>query len=167
MSSNKAAKEALIRRYGNTCFIERLHLRDTSKMRYTGCGQLKRMKQLTYHHILEKSKGGRATIENGALLSCENHEWFHKQSKEAQRQMNNMFQELKRKIDHEECRIEYVDTIECPFEVRYMGIYLDENGRLNAEALKEEKIDLKEIKQKQKRKERRELQKIKKEYEDR
>jgi hypothetical protein len=41
------------------------------------------------------------------------------------------------------------------------------NGKLNAEALEQERIDLKEIKRKQKRKERRELQKIKKEYEDR
>lgn len=53
------------------------------------------MKQLTYHHILEKSKGGKATVENGALLSAENHEWFNKQSKEEQRRMNDMFQQYK------------------------------------------------------------------------
>ena len=95
MSSNKRVKEALIRRYGAKCFIERLKLRDTTGLKYTGRGQYKRMKQLTYHHIVEKSKGGKATIENGALLSEENHQWFNKQSKENQDKMNQAFQDYK------------------------------------------------------------------------
>ena len=53
------------------------------------------MKQLTYHHIKMKKDGGRATIENGALLSAENHAWFHKQSLEKQSEMNRAFQEYK------------------------------------------------------------------------
>ena len=156
MSSNKAAKQALIKRYGNICFIERLKLRDTKGLKYTGCGQYKRMKQLTYHHILEKSKGGRATIENGALLSTENHEWFHKQPKEAQRKMNNMFQELKREIDRQELRVEYVDEIKCPFEAGFAELFIDKKG-----------INIKKLKAEEKAKEKRELQKLRKEYEDR
>lgn len=54
--SNKRAKQELIRRYGAECFIEKLHLRPETKRRYTGKAQYHRMKQLTYHHILEKSK---------------------------------------------------------------------------------------------------------------
>ena len=55
MSSNKKAKEALIRYYGAECFIENLHLRqDKEPRRYTGKGQMKRMKELTYHHIRMK-----------------------------------------------------------------------------------------------------------------
>lgn len=150
MSSNKSAKQALIRRYGNQCFIERLHLRDTKGLKYTSCGQLRRMKQLTYHHILEKSKGGRATIENGALLSEENHEWFHRQPKEAQRVMNNMFQELKRQIDYQECNVEFVEEIKCPFEAQFLEIDIRQRER-----------------EKERKEERRELQKIKKEWEDR
>ena len=92
MSSNRAVKERLIARYGAECFIERLKLRDTSGLRYKGKNQYKKMKMLTYHHIKEKSKGGKATIENGALLSAENHAWFNRQPKEAQRIMNRMFQ---------------------------------------------------------------------------
>ena len=42
-----------------------------------------------------KKYGGRATIENGALLSAENHAWFHKQSPEKQAEMNKAFQEYK------------------------------------------------------------------------
>lgn len=93
---NKKAKEALIKLYGAECFIEKLHLRqDTEPRKYTGKAQYKRMKELSYHHILERSRGGKATVENGALLSVENHAWFNKQSREKQREMNNKFQEYK------------------------------------------------------------------------
>ena len=95
MSSNKSVKEKMIRIYGAECFIEKLHLRKDKERRYTGKGQLKRMKQLTYHHIKMKKDAGRATIENGALLSAENHAWFHKQSPEKQSEMNRAFQEYK------------------------------------------------------------------------
>ena len=113
--SNKRAKERLIQLYGAECFIEKLHLRkDTEPRKYTSKGQRKRMKQLTYHHIKEKRYGGKATIENGALLSAENHEWFNKQSKEAQKQMNELFQEYKQSI---ECKIEFVDGLDTHFSI--------------------------------------------------
>ena len=70
MSSNKRAKEKLIELYGPECFIEKLHLRDDKERRYTGKGQMKRMKQLTYHHIREKSKGGKSTVENRGFIIC-------------------------------------------------------------------------------------------------
>lgn len=93
---NKKAKEALIRLYGAECFIEKLHLRqDTEPRKYTGKAQYKRMKELSYHHILEKKNGGKATIENGALLSVENHAWFNKQSRAKQKEMNEKFQQYK------------------------------------------------------------------------
>lgn len=96
MSSNKKAKERLIELYGAECFIEKLHLRKDKNRIYKGKKQKEKMKQLTYHHILEKHNGGKATVENGALLSAENHAWFNKQSQQAQAQMNQMFQEYKR-----------------------------------------------------------------------
>ncbi len=100
MSSNKKAKERLIELYGAECFIDKLKLRkDKKPRRYKSKSQYKRMKELTYHHIREKRHGGKATIENGALLSVENHEWFNKQSDKAQRQMNELFQEYKRLVD--------------------------------------------------------------------
>ena len=55
MSSNKSAKNRLIELYGAECFIEKLHLRPGGyKEKYKSKGQYKRMKQLTFHHILEK-----------------------------------------------------------------------------------------------------------------
>lgn len=113
--SNKRAKQRLIELYGAECFIEKLHLRkDTEPRKYTSKGQKKRMKQLTYHHIREKSNGGQATVENGALLSAENHAWFNKQSKEAQRYMNELFQKYKASV---ECKVEFVDKLDTRFTV--------------------------------------------------
>lgn len=70
MSSNKRAKERLIELYGPECFIDKLHLRPYEPIKYTGKGQMKRMKQLTYHHIKPKSEGGKATIENRSFIIC-------------------------------------------------------------------------------------------------
>ena len=163
MSSNKSAKEELIRRYGNKCFIERLHLRDTKGMTYTGCGQYKRMKMLTYHHIKMKKDGGKATVENGALLSNENHQWFHQQPMQEQNRMNNMFQELKREIDHNECRVEYAD-IECPFQVACVEMHIENNQIIVKKLSRKQK---KQEMRKQKKKQKKEMQKLRKEYEDR
>ena len=113
--SNKKARKKLIKLYGAECFIEKLHLRrDTETCKYTSQGQYKKMKQLTYHHIKEKKNGGKATVENGALLSEENHIWFNKQSKEAQKQMNELFQKYKASV---ECKVEFVEELDTRFTV--------------------------------------------------
>ena len=126
MSNNKKAKERLIELYGAECFIDKLKLRkDKKPRRYKSKSQYKRMKELTYYHIREKQHGGKATIENGALLSVENHEWFNKQSDKAQRQMNELFQEYKRLFNigiivngetlvEKELEIDMSDVIEIP-----------------------------------------------------
>ena len=86
---------------------------------------MKRMKQLTYHHIRMRKDGGKATVENGALLSAENHAWFHKQSPQVQTQMNEMFQEYKRQ-QSQECQVVFVDELEFPFEIRTTEFHIDE-----------------------------------------
>ena len=63
MGRNGRVKQLLIERYGAECFIDKLHLRKDNR-NYTGKSQKEKMKQLTYHHIKEKSKGGETTIEN-------------------------------------------------------------------------------------------------------
>lgn len=125
MSSNKKIKEELIRRYGAECFIEKLKLRkDDTPRRYKGKGQMKRMKQLTYHHIKMKKDGGRATVENGALLSAENHAWFHKQNPQDQAIMNTLFQEYKKQ--YQECEVVFVDDLKLDFEIKAMEFHIDE-----------------------------------------
>ena len=85
---------------------------------------MKRMKQLTYHHIKMKKDGGRATVENGALLSAENHAWFHKQTPQDQATMNDLFQEYKRQYD--ECQVVFVDDLHLDFEAKTMEFHIDE-----------------------------------------
>lgn len=67
---NKGAKTQLIKLYGKECFIEKLCLRppETSSRKYKSHGELKRMKELTFHHIQPKSKGGKATVENRSII---------------------------------------------------------------------------------------------------
>ena len=132
MSSNKRAKEKLIKLYGAECFIDKLKLRtDTEPKRYKGKGQMKRMQQLTYHHIRMKKDGGKATVENGALLSAENHAWFHKQSPQTQDEMNLIFQGYKKQCS-QECQVVFVDELELPFEIRTTEFYIDEKEQKKA-----------------------------------
>lgn len=96
-NKNKSAKRKLIQLYGKECWIEKLHLRppEDKPRRYTSKTKLLQAKRLTYHHIKPKSQGGRATVENGAVLSAENHAWFHKQPPEVQAKLNKIFQDFK------------------------------------------------------------------------
>lgn len=143
--SNKKAKEKLIKLYGEECFIEKLHLRvDTEPRRYTSKGQYKRMKQLTYHHIREKQHGGKATVANGALLSAENHEWFNKQSKESQKQMNELFQKYKQSV---ECKVEFVDELDTRFSIASAIIVPDELEKEHYNRAREKRKWQKEIKE--------------------
>ena len=129
MSSNKKAREDLIRQYGAECFIEKLKLRkDVKPRQYKGKDQMKRMKQLTYHHIKMKKDGGEATRENGALLSAENHTWFHQQSPQAQGYMNALFQEYKRQSD--ECQVVFVDELDLGFEIKPITFAIDERSQI-------------------------------------
>ena len=140
---NKRAKEKLIELYGAECFIEKLHLRkDTEPREYTSKGQKKRMKQLTYHHIREKSNGGQATVENGALLSAENHAWFNKQSEEAQKQMNELFQKYK---ESAECKVEFVDGLDTRFSIASAIIVPAELGKEHYNRAKEKRAWKKEV----------------------
>ena len=66
--SNKSAKEALIRLYGKECFIDKLHLRQDTERKYKGKAQYHRMKQLTYHHILEKSNRRKGNSRKWSII---------------------------------------------------------------------------------------------------
>lgn len=133
MSSNKTAKMKLIERYGEIDFLDRLKIKVPKSKKYTSKGQLKRMKKLTYHHILERSEGGRATVENGALLTAEHHAWFHRQPEPVQQKLNAAFQTLKEQIDSkQEVKITMVDDEELniPFDFNVAEIAIEENGKL-------------------------------------
>jgi len=96
---------------------------------------------LTYHHIQERRNGGQATVENGALLSLENHSWFNKQSEERQKAMNKAFQEYKATAnvailqganikEAKEIAIDMTDCIHIPLE--------NDNAKYNRARVKRE-----------------------------
>lgn len=145
MSSNKEAKEKLIQVYGPECFIDKLHLRPEESKVYTG-KQLaymkkheKELKRLTYHHILERSKGGKATFENGALLSEGNHRWFNQQSKEAQDKMNEIFQEYKK------CGVVLVEKLDLGIELKMITFEIPEERPKEKYNRAKEKRELRRI----------------------
>ena len=140
MSSNKSAKQRLIQKYGGIDFLDQMHVKVPESKTYTSKGQLKRMKQLTYHHIQEKQYGGKATVENGALLTAEHHTWLHKQPPEVKSKLNMAFQEFKKARDAE-LPVETVDINELPFELNVCDLEIDKTGRLkiyNRAKVKEE-----------------------------
>lgn len=50
-------------------------------------------KELTYHHIKKKEHGGKNTIENGAVLCREIHEWLHNNIEHEDRELYNLINE--------------------------------------------------------------------------
>lgn len=129
MSSNKRAKERLIERYGGIDFLDQMHVKVPECKTYKSKGMKKRMQQLTYHHICEKQYGGKATVENGALLTEEHHIWLHKQPPEVKAKLNIAFQEFKRQKD-QELEVQYVDLKQIPFELNIADIGIDKNGKM-------------------------------------
>ena len=86
--SNARAKKELEKIFGKGCFIERMGLREIK-------GYKKMDRMITYHHIREKSKGGKATVENGANLAWENHQWLHSLPPKEKAFVNNKLQAWK------------------------------------------------------------------------
>ena len=127
-SKNTKVKRKLIALYGAECFIDKLYLRppEDKPRRYTSKGELKRMKTLTYHHMKERSKGGPTTIENGAILSVESHEWFNKQPPEVQAELNIRFKEYK------ECKVVYSDHVQTDFEIHATTFEIDERANIKS-----------------------------------
>lgn len=138
MSRNKYIKNMMIKKYGARCWIEKLSLRiDDTPRRYTSKKQLKRMKQLTYHHIKERRNGGPTTEENGAILSVENHQWFHKQPIEVQRRINEIFQEYKRQFALLNQNDREAITVSKPEELSYEQFITKARQRYNRAKQKE------------------------------
>ena len=69
---NQRVRKEMINKYGEKCFIEELHLRDKKdiekEFRLYGKKQRKIMDELTYHHIVERCKGGATTEENRSYI---------------------------------------------------------------------------------------------------
>ena len=105
-------------------------------------------------NVLHALKGGKATIENGALLSAENHAWFHQQDRADRERMNQQFQDLKRDIDngYTDCQVQLVPEtdITLPFDLDIMTVNIDDTGKIKPQ--KKAKKKYKRAKKKRKTK---------------
>lgn len=96
MSKNSGPRKKLERVFGKICFIEELGIRNIpQEERRKIKGYTKYDDKITFHHIKEKSKGGKATFENGALFKGYNHRWFHTLPEEDKDKINNSIIEFK------------------------------------------------------------------------
>lgn len=98
--SNKKAREELEKIYGKKCMIEQLGIKidiaGYDKKRHKYCGKSIR-NQLTYHHIVPKRLGGKATVENGAISCRVCHDWLEQLPGEERDRVNKMLMEYKKK----------------------------------------------------------------------
>ena len=85
---NSKARKALKRIYGDGCFVERAGIRKIT-------GYKKDAHMITYHHLRHQSEGGKATVENGANVALENHEWLHTLPREEEEKVNDAIREWK------------------------------------------------------------------------
>ena len=87
-SKNSKARKKLEKIYGKGCFMERAGIRKIT-------GFKKDAYIMTYHHMRHVSEGGKATVENGANLALENHEFLHSLPREEEEKINNRIRQWK------------------------------------------------------------------------
>ena len=96
MSGNRSVRELMEQKYGSKCMMEEAHIRKipVSERRKIK-GYKKTDEQITYHHLIRKSKGGLTTEENGALLKWYNHQWLEKQPVATREYINDQLRKYK------------------------------------------------------------------------
>lgn len=156
MSSNKTIHRLLAQMYGDKCMFIEAHLEDIHYRRYLKlkkykCKDIIKLKRvLTVHHLKHKSEGGKTNLENCSLVNELAHRYLHQLPRDIEELYNNAIREWK------EARVVQGD-IELPFEINMAQMSIDRKGNMK----------LKRLKQEEKRKEKTEMQRIKKEWEDR
>lgn len=166
---NKSIRIALAQVYGSGCmfkrsgaekYIEKLgHIKTYKKYKEERHYTSKKIKALenllTLHHLKHKSEGGKASVENGAIINSLAHQYLHSLPRTQEELINDYIREYKRNIDKGEIPIEYTDELEAPVEIVCAEISIENN-----------KVKVRQL-EKDRRKEKREMQRIRKFYEDR
>jgi len=173
-NKNRKVRLELARIYGNGCFflrsgaedyIEKLGTIRTYKKYKAGLKfKSKKMKVyediLTLHHLVHRSEGGAASVDNGAIINAIAHQYLHSLPRSQEEIINDYIREWKKQMikqSGKEVKVVLSDNIDIPFEVQAAELSIDKNNNLTLERLR----------QKERRKEKMEMQKLRKEYEDR
>lgn len=109
----------------------------------------------TLHHLQHKAEGGHTDIYNGAIINMLAHQYIHTLPRNQEELINDYIREWK-KFFYKQVEIKQ-EEIEPLFEIKAAELVIDNKGTMT----------LKKLKDKEKRQEKRELQKIRKEWEDR
>ena len=97
--SNKNIREKMIGTFGEICMMEQSGIRYIPvEERQNIKGYRKENEQVTYHHLVPKSKGGKETEENGVLLKWYNHRWLHSQPANIIRKINTRLKKYKQML---------------------------------------------------------------------
>ena len=142
---NKIVREELEKIYGHICMLhEGLNIKgySKSKIKYTGKAI---ERQLTFHHIKPRSKGGATCVENGAVLCRGCHDYLELTTPENREKLNDLLKRYKK------IRVEQTDEIETDFEIDLIEIEPTERdltvkkyGRYNRAKVKRETRKAKE-----------------------
>ena len=148
---NKKTREKLEAIYGKQCMLHKgLNIKGYSKSKINYSGRAIR-EQLTLHHIKPRSKGGSTSVENGAVLCRGCHDFLEQTDSQTRNELNRLL------IEYKKVKLEQVEEVKLPFEVNFAEIEVDKRGN----------IKLKRLREKERKQEKRDMQKLKKEWEDR
>ena len=102
---NKQARKELERIYGKGCFFARAKIAErietTDELSFKRFVEYKRYKgkkishRITYHHLVHRADGGKATVENGANVEEIAHQYLHSLPRNKEEVINNMLREWK------------------------------------------------------------------------
>lgn len=93
---NQRAKAKLMKQFGKICMVEESGIRRIPKaVRMKIKGYKKTDDMITFHHLVPRRKGGKATPENGALVKDYNHRWLESLPSEDRERVNDKLREYK------------------------------------------------------------------------
>lgn len=110
MSSNKGARKELEKIYGKKDMFEKARIAERIEARggirtykeYKNHVKFKRSrkkqmeKTMNYHHLMHKKDGGKATVENGAIVNSLAHQYMHSLPRDQEEIINNMLRDYKK-----------------------------------------------------------------------
>lgn len=148
---NKTVREKLEKIYGKQCMMHKgLNIKGYSKSKINYSGRAIR-EQLTLHHIKPRSKGGATSVENGAVLCRGCHDFLEQTDSITRAELNRLL------VEYKKLKVQNVDDIDIPFALNTAELSIDKQGKLK----------LKRIRADERKQEKRDIQRLKKEYEDR
>ena len=138
---------------------------------YTRKQRLRYEQTMTYHHLKHKSEGGRTTTENGAVVSDSEHQFLHSLPREQEEIINNHIRQWKQDfiilmaeqvVSSGELTVINGSKIDINLDTDYIEIPTQDYYKPHKTKLTKQQLYARQL-----RREKRELQKLKKELEDR